>query len=89
MSGYIEEAITAANIALDNLPNDYTFKLLANLLLPNVYDNLEEIDAYRQKFKQGLDNLINNIYCDTVEDRQNALAATVSKTISAIAKFAL
>ena len=76
MSGYIQQAITAANIALDNLPNDYTFKLLANLLLPSVYDNLKEIDAYRQKFKQGLDNLINNISRDPVEDRQNALVAT-------------
>lgn len=76
MSGRIQEAIRAANIALENLPNNRTFQLLFNLLLPSVYDQVEEIDAYRKRFKQGLDNLINNIPLNNIEDQQNTLIAT-------------
>ncbi|MDM3847305.1 MAG: DUF5672 family protein [Aphanizomenon gracile PMC638.10] len=76
MSGRVQEAITAANIALDNLPNNRTFQLIFNLILPSVYDQVEEINAYRQRFKQGLDNLINNIPLNNIEDQQNTLIAT-------------
>jgi predicted O-linked N-acetylglucosamine transferase (SPINDLY family) len=76
MSGRVQEAITAANIALDNLPNNRTFQLISNLILPSVYDQVEEINAYRQRFKQGLDNLINNIPLNNIEDQQNTLIAT-------------
>lgn len=76
MSGRVQEAITAANIALHNLPNNRTFQLISNLILPSVYDQVEEINAYRQRFKQGLDNLINNIPLNNIEDQQNTLIAT-------------
>ncbi|MDM3859421.1 MAG: glycosyltransferase [Aphanizomenon gracile PMC644.10] len=76
MSGRVQEAITAANIALHNLPNNRTFQLIFNLILPSVYDQVEEINAYRQRFKQGLDNLINNIPLNNIEDQQNTLIAT-------------
>jgi tetratricopeptide (TPR) repeat protein len=49
-SGRIQEAISSANTASSLLPNDYTFKLIKNLLVPIVYETQDEIGFYRQRF---------------------------------------
>ena len=72
--GRIQEAIACANTASSLLPNDYTFKILKNLLLPIIYDTPEEIDFYRQRFTSGLPNLIQQTSLETPEERENALA---------------
>lgn len=56
--------------------DDYVFKFFKYLLLPIVYDNVEEIEYYRQRFSQGLDKLIEETPLETIEDRKNALTGT-------------
>lgn len=73
-SGHIQEAIASAETASDLLPNDYTFKLLKHLLLPIVYDTVDEIKVYRQRFIKGLQNLSEQTCLETPEERKNALA---------------
>lgn len=50
----IEEAIAQAEIVAKLLPENYTFQLLQYLLVPMIYDSLEEIDYYKKRFSQGL-----------------------------------
>jgi predicted O-linked N-acetylglucosamine transferase (SPINDLY family) len=76
VSGYIQEALSRANIASELLPNDYTFVILKNLLVPTLYQNQAEITYYRQRFSQGLQNLIQQTLLETPEDQKNALAGT-------------
>ncbi len=73
MYGRIQEAIECANAASSYLPNDYTFKILKNLLLPIIYDSPEEIQLYRQHFINGLQNLIDQTSLDTPEEKEKAL----------------
>jgi predicted O-linked N-acetylglucosamine transferase (SPINDLY family) len=74
-NGRIQEAIASANNASSLLPNDYTFNLLKNLLVPIIYDTQEEIGVYRQRFTSGLQNLIQETSLETPEQRENALLA--------------
>lgn len=71
--GHIQEAIASANTASNLLPNDYTFKILKNLLVPIIYEAPEEIEFYRQRFIRGLQNLIQQTSLDNPEERENAL----------------
>jgi len=72
--GRIQEAIASANRASALLPNDYTFKILKNLLLPIIYQTPEEIGFYRQRFISGLQDLIEHTFLNTPEEQENALA---------------
>jgi protein O-GlcNAc transferase len=56
--GRTEEAVKQAEIASECLPKDYTFTLLKNLIVPMLYHSVEEINHYRERFNQGLQNLI-------------------------------
>ena len=73
-SGRIQEAISSATTASSLLPNDYTFKILKNLLVPIVYDTEDEISFYRQRFANGLQNLIQQTSLETPGEQKNALA---------------
>lgn len=73
-SGRIQEAILRANTASSLLPNDYTFKLLKNLLVPIFYETQDEICFYRQRFTSGLQNLIQQTSLETPEEQKEALA---------------
>lgn len=79
-SGRIEEAILSAERASQLLPNNYTFKILKNLMLPLVYETEEQIDYYRQRFAQGLQNLIQQTSLNTPESKTNALTGIVCAT---------
>ncbi|MBD1925183.1 tetratricopeptide repeat protein [Trichocoleus sp. FACHB-90] len=70
----IKEAISSADRASRLLPNEYVFKIFNNLILPTVYNTPEEISFYRQRFTQGLQNLIQQTSLETPEDKKNALA---------------
>ena len=56
--GRTEEAVKQAKIASECLPKDYTFTLLKHLIVPMLYHSVEEINHYRERFNQGLQNLI-------------------------------
>lgn len=71
--GRISEAISSAEIASNLLPDDYTFKILKNLLVPIIYEAPDEISFYRRQFTDGLQNLIQQTSLDTPEERENAL----------------
>ena len=71
--GRIPEAITSAEIASNLLPDDYTFKILKNLLVPIIYETQDEISFYRRQFTDGLQNLIQQTSLETPEERENAL----------------
>lgn len=74
VNGYNQEAIISADNACQLLPNDYTFQILKYLTVPTIYDNQEEIPFYRQRYIQGLQNLIQQTSLKTAEERSNALA---------------
>jgi len=78
--GKKEEAITSAEAASRLLPNDYTFQILDKLMLPLVYDTKDEIGFYRQRYEQGLQDLIEQTSLETTEDQKNALAGLVCVT---------
>ena len=65
--GRIEEAIVQAETAAKLLPEDYTFQLLQYLLVPMIYDSVEEIDYYKQRFSQGLITLNQTTILDNSE----------------------
>ncbi|CAD5950621.1 putative UDP-N-acetylglucosamine--peptide N-acetylglucosaminyltransferase SPINDLY [Planktothrix tepida] len=56
--GRTEEAVKQAELASEYLPKDYTFTLLKHLIVPMLYHSVEEINNYRERFNQGLQNLI-------------------------------
>ncbi|MEH1867868.1 MAG: tetratricopeptide repeat protein [Nostoc sp.] len=73
-NGRIQEAILSAENAAKCLPNDYTFQILKYLTVPSIYENKEEINFYRQRFIQGLQDLIQQTSLRTKEEQQSALA---------------
>ncbi|MBR8839485.1 MAG: tetratricopeptide repeat protein [Stigonema ocellatum SAG 48.90 = DSM 106950] len=73
-SGRTQEAISSAIAALSAIPDDYTFKLLKHLIVPTVYNHQDEITFYRERFTQGLQDLIQDTSLITAEEKQNALA---------------
>ncbi|MEG3838989.1 tetratricopeptide repeat protein [Microcoleus sp. herbarium14] len=73
--GRTQEAIAVASEASKSLPHALYLKREAEILLPVIYENSEEIEYYRQRFAQGLKNLSQQIYLETSEATQNALKA--------------
>lgn len=70
----IQEAINSAEKACQCLPDDYTFKILKYLTVPSIYNNQEEIQFYRQRFIQGLQDLIEQTSLNTIAEQQSGLA---------------
>ncbi|HLO51679.1 MAG TPA: tetratricopeptide repeat protein [Kamptonema sp.] len=79
-NGYTKEAISSAETAAELLPNEYVFQLFKNLLLPIVYDNPEEIQYYRERFIQNLNDLTQDTSLETPEDKINTLIGIGSFT---------
>ncbi|MBE9208034.1 glycosyl transferase family 1 [Nostoc sp. LEGE 06077] len=73
-NGQIQEAIARAENACICLPDDYTFKLLKYLTVPSIYDNEDEINFYRDRYTQGLQDLIAQTSLNTPQEKNNALA---------------
>jgi predicted O-linked N-acetylglucosamine transferase (SPINDLY family) len=68
-----QAAIAAIGVALEKLPESYTFKLLNALMLPLAYDSLEELEFYRDRVTLALQNLIKETLLDTANQKENAL----------------
>ncbi|MCC5636095.1 glycosyl transferase family 1 [Nostoc sp. CHAB 5844] len=73
-NGRIKEAIDSAENACKSIPEDYTFKLLKYLTVPSIYEHKDEISFYRQRYIQGLKDLIAQTSLHTSEEKNNALA---------------
>ncbi|MBE9037328.1 O-linked N-acetylglucosamine transferase, SPINDLY family protein [aff. Roholtiella sp. LEGE 12411] len=72
-NGHIQEAIASSEKANECLPNDYTFKILRYLIVPSIYENQEEINFYRQRFTQGLQDLVQQTSLKTTKEKNSAL----------------
>ncbi|MEH2392649.1 MAG: tetratricopeptide repeat protein [Nostoc sp.] len=73
-NGRIQEAILSADHAAKCFPDDYTFQLLKYLTVPSIYDSQAEINFSRQRYTQGLQNLIQYTSLKTTEEQNSALA---------------
>lgn len=71
--GRVEEAIAVANEASQLLPNNLALQREKQRLLPIIYDTPEEIDFYRCRFAQYLDDLIQQTSLDSLESKKTAL----------------
>ena len=58
-----------SHVLLDN----FTLKLHQQLMLPIIYESVQEIEDYRERFNQGLEELIQQTNLDTHEAKKNAL----------------
>lgn len=79
-SGRYREALAAASEASLACPNDLSLYILKQLILPVLYEKTEEILACRQRFIQGLQDVIEQTKLDTPEARKTALSATSHQT---------
>ncbi|MEH2005157.1 DUF5672 family protein [Nostoc sp.] len=73
-NGRIQEAILSVENAAKCFPDDYTFQLLKYLIVPSIYENQAEINFFRQRYTQGLQNLIQHTSLKTREEQNSALA---------------
>jgi len=78
--GYVHEAIAVVDEASRLLPDVLTLKLERQRLLPVIYETEEEIDFYRCRFTQGLEELIQQTSLDTTETKNSALLGVGSYT---------
>ncbi|MDX2230226.1 MAG: tetratricopeptide repeat protein [Leptolyngbyaceae cyanobacterium bins.349] len=74
--GATETAIATAELACQQLPHSYTLKLLNALTLPYIYDSVEEIQAYRDRYLHKLLALLDETQLETTTEKAEALAAT-------------
>ena len=79
-NGRTKPAILHSEIAANTLPNEYVFKLLKHLTLPLVYNTLEEIHFYQDRFVIELAKLIRETSLITSEDKINAFFGLQSFT---------
>jgi predicted O-linked N-acetylglucosamine transferase (SPINDLY family) len=79
-NGRTKLAISSAERATEILPNEYVFKLFKHLTLPIVYNTLDEIKFYRDRFVLELEKLIQQTSLKTPEDKINALRGFSSFT---------
>ncbi len=70
--GRTSEAIASAENASRQLPADYTFTLMKNLIVPLLYHTPEEISFYHQRFQTGLQNLIDRTSLTTPAEKTQA-----------------
>lgn len=80
-AGQTQEAISLASETSKRFPEHLFLKREEQLILPIIYDRQEEIHFYRQRFTEGLEDLINQTSLDTLEARKNALIG-ISKRLN-------
>ncbi|AFZ17273.1 O-linked N-acetylglucosamine transferase, SPINDLY family protein [Allocoleopsis franciscana] len=73
-SGKTQEAISAVENACNLFPDEYLFKLIKNLFIPIIYSTSDEVSFYHQRFKRGLQDLIEQTSLGTPEEKSKALA---------------
>ncbi len=72
-AGYTQDAIAAAHEAAVQFPNNPVWEFEQWRTLPLLYNTTSEIEHYRDRFTQGLTNLIQHIDLQTSEHQQQAL----------------
>jgi protein O-GlcNAc transferase len=72
-SGRTSEAIATATQASSLFPEDSFFNPGQYLILPVIYQSVEEISFYRDRFETGIKQLIQQISLKTDEGKQKAL----------------
>ncbi|HEY9295474.1 MAG TPA: tetratricopeptide repeat protein [Phormidium sp.] len=73
--GQTEEAIQAIDDALNLFPNNLTLKLEKARILPILYKNQQELKFYRQRFTQGLLELIQSTELVSNESKKKCFAS--------------
>ncbi|MBN3899521.1 MAG: hypothetical protein HWQ41_30925 [Nostoc sp. NOS(2021)] len=56
----------------EKFPENYVFKMLSHLMLPEIYHTPEEIDTYRAWFQHGLEKLIQEITMNNPDQQKKA-----------------
>ena len=75
--GDTEGAIKAAETALTHNPDSLDLQFESQRLLPLIYQDVAEIDRYRERFKRELDKLVSKLSLETAEEKKaykNALS---------------
>ncbi len=67
------EARNFAQQAREKFPENYIFKMLSHLMLPEIYHTPQEIDTYRGWFQNGLEKLIQEITVSSLDEQKKAL----------------
>ncbi|MDZ8052822.1 MAG: glycosyl transferase family 1 [Aulosira sp. ZfuVER01] len=67
------EARNFAQQVTEKFPENYIFKMLSHLMLPEIYHTPQEIDTYRTWFQQGLEKLIQEITLNSPDEQKKAL----------------
>ncbi len=70
-----QDAIDAIHQALRVFPHDLAIRMKESLILPVIYQTVEEIGYYRRRFWDGLSALAARISLETPESRRDALNA--------------
>ena len=73
--GDTKQSIAVLTEALQQLPDNLMLRLHQLLMLPIIYQTLEEIEFYRNRFTQGLDALVRQTKLDSPEAICNALTS--------------
>ncbi|OCQ89576.1 hypothetical protein BCD67_13335 [Oscillatoriales cyanobacterium USR001] len=79
-SGATQEAIALANHVSSLFPDDWYFYPGELLILPVIYESLEEITTYRTRFIQGLQQLIQQTNLSTESGKKQALSIISQRT---------
>ncbi|MBE9000693.1 MULTISPECIES: hypothetical protein [unclassified Nostoc] len=74
------EARNFAQQVTDKFPENYIFKMLSHLMLPEIYHTPDEIDTYRAGFQHGLEKLIEEIRIKSLEEQKKALTGIMNHT---------
>ncbi|MEH2250669.1 O-linked N-acetylglucosamine transferase, SPINDLY family protein [Nostoc sp.] len=69
------EARNFAQQVTEKFPENYVFKMLSHLMLPEIYHTPQEIDTYRVWFQHGLEKLIQEITINSPNEQKKALIA--------------
>lgn len=73
-AGQTQAAIAQSEVACQRIPESYTLKLLHAMTLPYVYDSIEEITFYRDRYLQKLTELLSETQLETPTQKAAALA---------------
>ncbi|BAY13709.1 O-linked N-acetylglucosamine transferase, SPINDLY family protein [Calothrix sp. NIES-2098] len=67
------EARNFAQQATEKFPENYVFKMLSHLMLPEIYHTPEEIDTYRKEFQDRLEKLTQELTLNSLDEQKKAL----------------
>jgi protein O-GlcNAc transferase len=78
--GRTQSAMTVADRAVQLIKNDVALKIINTWLLPIIYENTEDIEFYRNRFAQLLDDLIQQTVLDSPDNKKQALLGIGRRT---------